>query len=149
MAKNSLNFDKVLLKFKGIDISLDIANTAKNEFMNNFREQSFGGKKWKEVKRRIAGTPEYLYPKNEDKGRRSSAILVRSGKLRLDVSNSVTNGHKNNNLSYTLVVNNDYAQYQNDGTKNIPKRQFVGMTPELNKKLLTKINQKIGKIWEI
>lgn len=145
---NKFNFDKILKNMKSIDISLDLANTVKNEFMSNFKNQGFNGQKWKEVQRRIEGTPEYKYPKSKGTSRRTSAILVRSGKLRRDVSNSVSTGHKNNNLSYTLVVNNPYAEIHNEGTNKIPRRQFIGMTPELNKKLLTKISQKIGTIWE-
>jgi len=145
---NKFNFDKILKNMKSIDISLDLANTAKNEFMSNFKNQGFNGHKWKEVNRRIEGTPEYKYPKSKGLSRRTKPILSISGQLRRDVSNSVSTGHKNNNLSYTLVVNNPYAEYQNDGTNKIPQRQFVGMTPELNKKLLTKISQKIGTIWE-
>ena len=115
-----------------IDISLDLANTAKNNFINNFRQQSFDGKKWKARKN------------NKDAGRN---LLVKTGKLRRDVSNSVSAGHKNSNLSYTLVVNNNYAGYNNEGTDRMPKRQFIGMTPELNRKLLLKISQRLNKIW--
>jgi len=128
---NKFNFNKVLLNFKNVDLSLDMANTAKNEFMSNFKSQSFGGKAWR--------------PRKDTKNTRN--LLVKSGKLRRDVSNSVSTGHKNNNLSYTLVVENDYAGYNNDGTDRMPQRQFVGMTPELNKKLLLKISQKMNKIW--
>lgn len=133
MATNKFNFDKVLRNFKNIDLSLDMANTAKNEFMNNFREQGFDGKRWNPRKN------------NKDSGRN---LLVKTGRLRRDVSNSVNTGKKNSNLSYTLVVNNGYAIYNNEGTNKIPKRQFVGMTQTLNKKLLNKISQRISKIWE-
>jgi len=117
---------------QSIDISLDLANTAKNDFINNFKQQSFNGTKWKARKN------------NKDSGRN---LLVKSGRLRRDVSNSVSTGHKNSNLSYTLVVNNNYAGYNNEGTGRMPKRQFVGMTPELNRKLLLKISQRLNAIW--
>lgn len=138
---NKFNFDKVLSKFKHIDLSLDLANTAKNEFMNNFKEQGFDGNKWQAVKRK--STQNILQGKG-------------SGRLRKDVANSVSTGHKNSNLSYTLVVENEYAAVHNEGLKSgrgagfiMPKRQFVGTTANLNAKLLLKINQKVGKIWGI
>jgi len=129
---NKFNFSKVLSNMQSIDISLDLANTAKNDFINNFKQQSFNGTKWKARKN------------NKDSGRN---LLVKSGRLRRDVSNSVSTGHKNSNLSYTLVVNNNYAGYNNEGTGRMPKRQFVGMTPELNRKLLLKISQRLNAIW--
>ena len=134
MAKNKFNFEQVLRTFKNIDLSLDMANTAKTEFVNNFKNQGFDGQRWKPRKN------------NKDSGRN---LLVKSGRLRRDVINSVNSGHKNNNLSYTLIVNNPYAIYNNEGTSKMPKRQFVGMTTTLNKKLLTKISQRVNKIWEI
>jgi len=131
---NKFNFGKISAKFKSLDLSLLMANTAKNDFLDNFRKESFEGKAWQKRK------------SDKQAGRK---LLVKTGRLRRDVSNSVSEGHKNSNLSYTLVVNNPYASYNNEGTYKLPQRQFVGMTPELNKKLLLKINQKIMKIWAI
>jgi hypothetical protein len=108
---NKFNFDQVAKEMKSLDLSLDLANTAKNEFLNNFKTESFGTEKWQNVKRRIDGTPEYKYPKTKGLSRRVKPILTNTGRLRRDVSNSVNTGHKNNNLSYTLIVENDYAEY--------------------------------------
>ena len=137
--QNRFNFNQILSKFNNIDLSLIMANTAKNEFMNNFREQGFNGNKWEPVKRK--STQNILQGKG-------------SGRLRKDVANSVSTGHKNSNLSYTLVVENDYAKVHNEGLKSgrgagfiMPKRQFIGMTAKLNAKLLQKISQKVNTIW--
>ena len=148
---NKFNFNEALYKIKSLDISLDLANTAKNDFLNNFRAQGFDGKNWQEVQRRISGTKPYKYPKTKDQGRKTRAILQGkgSGRLRKDVSNSVNRGVKNSNLSYTLIVQNPYAEYLNEGTNKMPKRQFVGLTRKLNDDLLKKITQKINPIWEI
>ena len=154
---NKFNFGQIARKFKSLDLSLDIANTAKMEFIQNFRNQSFNGKKWAEVERR---KPESEWYKRGTQSDRNRAILQGkgSGQLRGDVENSVKEGHKNGNLSYTLVVNNKYAAVHNEGLNakiygkksfKMPQRQFVGMTPELNKKLLMKIIQKVMKIWAI
>ena len=144
---NKFNFDKVHDRWKNINMALSLANVAKNEFVNNFKVQGFGGNNWKNVKRREAGTPEYKYPKTKGISRRTKPILVLSGQLRRDVFNSVAKGHKNSNLSYTLVVENPYAGYLNEGTDKIDKRQFVGTTPELQNKIATKIKEITNKIW--
>ena len=143
------DFARVQIRLKEAQkgLSLSLANVAKNEFMNNFREQGFNGQKWQEVQRRIAGTKAYSGKK--DLGKRTRAILQGkgSGRLRKDVANSVSTGVKNSELSYTLIVKNPYASYHNDGTGKIPQRQFVGMTARLNKKILNKIDEKFSKIW--
>lgn len=142
-------FERTIVKLRQNQqgLSLLMANLAKNSFLDNFKEQGFDGKKWKEVQRRIAGTKAYAG--NKDSGKRTRAILQGkgSGRLRRDVANSVSNGHKNGELSYTLVVDNPYAGYHNDGTSRIPQRQFVGMTEKLNKQIIEKINAKIMEIW--
>jgi len=146
---SQFDFRRVQIRLKEAEkgLSLSLANIAKNEFLNNFREQGFNGQKWREVQRRTAGTKAYAGSK--DRGKRTRAILQGkgSGRLRKDVANSVSNGQKNSELSYTLIVNNEYASYHNDGTKTIPQRQFVGMTEKLNKKILNKINEKFSQIW--
>lgn len=143
------DFERIQTRLKEAEkgLSLSLANVAKNDFLNNFREQGFNGQKWREVQRRIAGTRAYAG--NKDLGKRTRAILQGkgSGRLRKDVANSVSNGIKHSELSYTLIVKNEYSNYHNEGTAKIPQRQFVGMTEKLNKKLLNKINEKFSKIW--
>lgn len=143
------DFNRIQTRLKEAEkgLSLSLANVAKNDFLNNFREQGFNGQKWREVQRRIAGTRAYAG--NKDLGKRTRAILQGkgSGRLRKDVANSVSNGIKHSELSYTLIVKNEYSNYHNEGTAKIPQRQFVGMTEKLNKKLLNKINEKFSKIW--
>lgn len=145
---DKFNFDVVRQRLKNIDISLDLANTVKNESLGNFREQGFNGKKWQEVQRRTPGTKAYRSAKGSA---RTRAILQGkgSGRLRRDVANSVSSGKRNNNWSYTLVVNTPYGGYHNEGTDKLPQRKFMGMTPKLNKMLLNKINQRIKDVWEI
>lgn len=146
---SQFDFNRVQIRLKEAEkgLSLSLANVAKNDFLNNFREQGFNGQKWREVQRRIAGTRAYAG--NKDLGKRTRAILQGkgSGRLRKDVANSVSNGIKHSELSYTLIVKNEYSNYHNEGTAKIPQRQFVGMTEKLNKKLLNKINEKFSKIW--
>ena len=170
---NRFNFDRVARNFRNIDLSLVMANTAKNGFLDNFRNQSFDGVAWK----KRGGKQD---------GRN---LLVKSGRLRRDVSNSVSRGVKNSNLSYTLVVENPYAEIHNSGgtinkqasqravnfrvnsrtgrsrfarqsranfQQNInykayqikmPKRQFIGMSKKLNESILKAVQYKLKSIW--
>ena len=57
---NRFNFDKVLAKWQATDISLGVANVAKNDFLNNFREQGFNGNKWEERKKTRIQVERYL-----------------------------------------------------------------------------------------
>lgn len=141
---NKFNLDKVAQRMKGIDLSLDMANTAKNEFMGNFTAQGFDGKKWKEVKRRSSGKGPF---QNILQGKGS-------GRLRKDVANSVSRGRRNSRLSYTLIVQNPYAAVHNDGLQSgrgrgfkMTQRKFVGTTQVLRKKIGIKIQQKLRNIW--
>jgi len=107
-----------------------LANQAQRHFTANFKAQGFEGDHWKEVKRRIEGTPEYKYPKTKGLSRRTSPILVRTGKLRRAVSESI---RSKTFTSIKLVAALPYANYQNEGTDTIPKRQFMGDSPQLRK----------------
>lgn len=144
---SKFDFKAVILRLKKTDLALPLANIAKNDFVNNFAKEGFDGVKWKEPKRKIPGEPAYEYPKNKGLSRRTKPTLSMSGRLRRDVVNSVNTGHKNSLLSYTLVVNNPYAEYHDMGTKTLPRRQIVGTTEALNKKLLDRIMAEFDKIW--
>lgn len=144
---NKFNFKEVILKIKKVDISLELATIAKNDFLVNFKTESFGGDKWQEVQRRTPGTKAYKYPARPKASAHTRPILIGTGRLRRDVSASVRTGRKNSRLSYTLSVNNPYGGYLNDGTNKMPRRRFVGTTPMLNKKLLMRIDKEFDKIW--
>lgn len=132
---------------KKVDLALPLANIAKNDFLNNFKQEGFNGQKWKTPKRKIPGTPAYKYPKNKGLSRRTKPTLSGTGRLRRDVANSVNSGKKNSNLSYTLVVNNPYAEYHDNGTGSLPRRQFIGTTESLNRQLMGRIIKELDKIW--
>ena len=133
---DKFNFDVIRQRLKSIDISLDLANTVKNESLGNFSNQGFNGKKWQEVQRRTPGTKAYRSAKGSA---RTRAILQGkgSGRLRRDVANSVSSGKRNSNWSYTLVVNNPYANIHNEGG-TIDKGAST-------KTLEFKINEKTGR----
>jgi phage gpG-like protein len=118
-----------------------LANLTQRYFVNSWKEQGWNGQHWEEVKRRIPGTKEYIYPLNKDLGRRTRAILVKSGKLRREVNDSIRVATFQ---KIRLVVGDreaKYAGYHNQGTDRIPKRQFMGQTPALTRQQKTEIDR--------
>ena len=89
-----------------------LAVETKNQFLDNFRNEGYDGKKWQEVKRRIPGTPEYEYPKNKGTQRRTKKILSGTGKLKNSIHIVEATFDK------VLIATGSeapYAQIQNEG----------------------------------
>lgn len=126
-----------------------LANQAQNFFSDSFKKSAwndFNTVKWEEVKRRTPGTFEYKYPKKKGLSRRSSPILVRTGKLRRAVGNSIrTVTFEKIELIVPLV----YADVHNTGTNKIPKRQFMGDSKTLRAMQLKSIYQQFNKVWQV
>ena len=147
---SKIGLDSVLKKIEQTKkvIPTVVANQATNCFLDGFKKQGFtdtGLKKWEEVQRRIKGTSAYKYPKKKQLSRRTSPILVRTGKLRRAVGNSVRTKTFN---QIVLVVGIDYASYHNDGTKKIPKREFMKDSATLSRMQKTLIDTKFKEIWQ-
>lgn len=147
MPDNGFHFDKLktnLLQMK-TELPPILANQAQNFFVGTFTKQSWDGVGWKEVKRRQEGTDEYKYPKTKGLSRRTSPILVRTGRLRRAVSNSIKSATFQ---SVRLVVDLPYAAAQNDGNEHITRRRFMGNSPLLVAQQKEKIKQYIDKLWQ-
>lgn len=128
------------------DLPVILANHAQNYFVSSFTKQGWDDKGWKEVKRRQPGTDEYKYPKFKGLSRRTSPILVRTGRLRRAVSNSIRSATFQ---SVRLVVDLPYAAAQNDGDSiNLPKRHYMGNSPVLMQQQRIKIKSFINKTWQ-
>jgi phage gpG-like protein len=127
------------------DLPIVLAAQAESYFVKSWDDQGFNGEPWQEVKRRQEGTPEYKYPKAKDLGRRTRAILVKTGRLRRAVSNSIKSQTFN---SVRLVVDLPYAVRHNSGTDGTPKRTFMASTPELTKMHKEKIKEYMSGLWE-
>ena len=149
MATTKFNFDKVKQQMLALNIAKDLGDIVASGFDDSFKEQGFDGQQWKDVKRRISGA-DFYKPSKKDPAAKTRPILQGlSGKLRRAVSNSSQSGYKINNLTYVLVVNNEYAAYHNEGTDKLPKRKFIGVSNKTNKRVLAFLTKKINKIWEI
>lgn len=152
MADNKFHTAQILNNLNKVKKTLPVvlANQAQNFFVDSFKKEGFqtgsGVLKWKMVKRRIPGTYEYKYPKKKQLSRRSSPILVRTGKLRRAVGNSIRSATFDR---VELTVGVPYASYHNEGTDDIPKRQFVGDSKALRVMQVKTLNQTIDGIWRV
>lgn len=164
---DGFNLDQVLKGFKKEKKELPtiLGNLAKNHFVEGFRkgggqtDDSAGG--WKE--------------RGTDPGR---AILVKSGKLRRDIrvrkksfsrivvgtGNITTDYAEAHNKGATMTVTKKQkgyfiAQYNKNksdfwkrmiGAKTItiPKREYIGHSRELSKKLSKRIHREINRTWK-
>lgn len=118
-----------------------LANTGTNFFVGNFDKEGFddgGVKKWQKPQRKIAGTNAFKYPKKKDLGRRTRKTLVKSGKLKRDVNNSVS---ERSFKRIVWLVKTPYAKRHNDGLSGMPERKFMGESKTLNALFRKKIIQ--------
>lgn len=126
-----------------------LANQARNFFLDSFRQSAWrdgNTTNWKEVQRRIQGTPEWKYPKKKQLSRRTSPILVRTGKLRRAVRNSVRLATFK---KVELVVPLKYAAVHNDGEGDMPQRKFMGDSKTLRGMQYKLIYREFDKAWKI
>jgi phage gpG-like protein len=120
-----------------------------NFFLDSFKKGAWrdgNTQGWKEVQRRIQGTPEWKYPKTKQLSRRTSPILVRTGKLRRAVRNSVRQQTFN---KVELVVPLKYAAVHNDGEGKMPQRKFMGDSKTLGAMQFKLIYREFDKVWNV
>lgn len=90
-----------------------------NESLQNFKNESYEGKKWKKRE-----------GEEEQDRKKRRALLVKSGRLRRSVRVVKIEGKR-------VIVGSDvpYAQRHNEGLKNMPQRKFLGFSERLKKKI--------------
>lgn len=89
-----------------------LGNNAVNYFkIDTFNKQAFDGDKWKELKK----------PTDRRK-------LVKTGRMRQSIRVL-----KRSSRYIQVGTDVPYAQYHNEGSKYIPKRQFIGKSRQLNR----------------
>lgn len=117
------------------------ATEATNHFKKSWKDQGFTDQtteKWKEVKRRIPGTPQY---KHGTRSSRRRAILVETGALRRSVQ--TIQRHQ-----WPVVVGTRglrYARKHNEGLGKLPQRQFIGYSRKLEKRTRKLLTTEINK----
>jgi phage gpG-like protein len=144
MADTKFHFQRVMLNIEQVKTELPVilGNQAQNYFTDSWRQQGWNGEPWKEVQRRDSSTKVYKYSKP---AARTRAILVKSGRLRRAVANSIRETRFDR---VRLVVDVPYAEYHNDGTDKLPQRRFMGQSAELERKQILKITSFIDKVWQ-
>ena len=147
MALDKFFFKVVIEKLQKehTDLPVKIGNIIQKHVRKNFDTESFKGVKWEEVQRRTKGTKAYRYG---TKSSRTNPILTGTGKLR----KSIQIKHADWNKVVVGVVGDAerYAEYNNDGTENIPQRQFMpdDMTESMLKDIDKMIMYHIDKCFE-
>ncbi len=121
------------------DLPNKIGKLAVRMFKDNFQNESFFGRAWKEVKRRLQGA----------KGAAGIRKILTgpTGNLGRSIQSIPRDG------SVTIVSDLPYSSAHNEGTTNagrshnvrIPQRQFIGESPELTAAIEKKITDEISK----
>lgn len=146
--EDKFGFGKIKENIKKMQETLPtiLANDAQNYFVKSFDTQSWNGQGWQEVQRRIPGTNAYKYPKKKDLGRHTRPILVGKGstKLRPAVSNCI---RVKTWPIVRCIVDLPYAARHNEGRDGMPKRQYMGIAPELDRQNKEKIKKAMGELW--
>lgn len=138
MPDNKFHFGKLKQDLEQLkrELPLVIANQAQNFFLSSFKRQGWEDNSfvaWEEVQRRLKDTNAYKYPKKKKLSRRTKPILVMTGRLRRAVANSIkyaANGRVLLQVNKSAVP---YAEYQNNGTKRIKARKFMGDSAKLRR----------------
>ncbi len=125
------------------DVKTIIGIEAINFYKKSFRDEGFTDSslsKWKEVKRRES-------PKTKGAAKARKILTGETKQLSDSLDYKVTSNGVN------IVSDSVYAKIHNEGGKagrnnsaEIPKRQFIGKSEELNKNLETKIEGDLTKV---
>jgi len=100
-----------------------------NHFTKSFSDGGFTDEsleRWKPRKKRERGG--------------SRAVLVKSGRLRRSLRS-----RRLGNLAVKIMTDVPYARVHNNGEGRMPKRQFIGYSGQLNRKLMAFIDKNIKK----
>ncbi|MDR0509629.1 MAG: hypothetical protein LBH06_00875 [Rikenellaceae bacterium] len=126
------------------DAAIVAGKTASDMFAKNFERESWFGKPWQEVQRRM--------PYNYRNGKQ-----VKNYHRGADLTRPILTGRTavlRRSIRYKplgrggVVVFSDasYASYHNRGAGHMPKRQFIGPHPSVTKAIIREVNRKINSI---
>ena len=125
------------------DVKKIIGVEAVNFYKKSFRDEGFTDRsptKWKEVKRRDN-------PKTKGAAKTRKILSGETKQLSDSIDHKVTSN------GVSITSDSVYAEIHNEGGKagrnrsaEIPKRQFIGKSEELNKNLETEIESDLTKI---
>lgn len=126
------NFQRKIIEFRLLQRNLPavIGNMAKRHFVQSFRDGGFTD---------AALDPWEQRKRNPQTAR---AILVKTGHLRNSIRVRVATFDKIEIGSYGVP----YAEFHNTGAGKLPKRQFIGKSKVLEKKIKARIQSEMKKI---
>lgn len=133
VVKNTIpNLETVVRKLKKT-LPRQIANIAKNHYLDGFRR---GGKQTDDS---LTG---WAKRKKEDKGKKRRAILVKTSALEKDLDVRKTTFRE-----IVLGTSDDvpYGEYHNEGTDKMPRREFLGDSKKLDRKIVKFANAQFEK----
>lgn len=117
----------------------DMYQTAQNHFTKSFRDQGFTDEVLQEWK-----------PRKRTRGNEGRAILVKTGTLRRSLRKVSMGKYK-----VRITSNVPYANVHNEGERagrgrgfKMPKRQFVGYSGVMDKKIRAKLHKRIRSIFK-
>jgi phage gpG-like protein len=137
MAKqNKFNFKGIEKKARTTleNAMVEIGNSAKSFFVENFRKQGFDDK-----------NVEKWQPRKKADKRAGRAILVKTGDLRRSIIRNPANRAA---LSIKISTDLVYAARHNNGLKGMPKRQFMGDSYNLNERIKKIIVKRLDKTFK-
>jgi phage gpG-like protein len=135
---------KKIQKYLDKGVFITVGNEAVSHYKKSFRNEGFTDrnlKKWKELKRR-------MNPRDPKANSARKFILTKSGELGDTIKWARGSGRK-------VVIKSDkvYAQVHNEGGRagrgkgfQMPKRQFIGKSAELTKKINAKVAKHLNAI---
>lgn len=121
------------------DLPKKIGNLAVRMFKDNFQKESFFGRAWKEVKRRLqgakgaAGIRKILTGPTGNLGR-SIQFIPRDGSVTVE-----------SDLPYSAAHNEGTTNAGRSHNVRIPQRQFIGEAPQLTAAIEKNITEEISK----
>lgn len=139
------DFDIILKNLQKSDLPELIADEVQKQFKKNFDDEGFFGNPWKEVERRDPSTYAYKYGTTASQ---TNPILTKSTALRKSIKvikatwNEIVLGTVGDSV-------NKYADVHNEGTDNIPQRQFIGDSAKLDKAISDIIEDELDKIFKL
>lgn len=138
------------------DLPIIIGNEAVRLFKKNFQDEGFFGKPWQQVKRRQTHTVKYktksgmrsrIVPKAKGAAGTRKILTGNTG----DLGRSIK--MKPQIAKVTIYSDLPYSAVHNEGLRagrgkgfTMPRRQFMGDSPELHRVLREKIEKHLNKI---
>lgn len=141
-------------RFISTDAPAYAAEQAVKMFKENFQREGFFGSKWKEVQRRKASFKRNGKTiKNNVKGaKRTRKILTGdTADLGRGVKKKITgygSAEVYGDVKYARVHNEGLMAGRGKGKFKMPKRQFIGNHPRLNKAIVTVLEKRINDLFK-